>query len=127
MLEGHYQNVDEFSSDCRLVIENCKTFYGGREEGKLFIDQAEQLNKVLTQQLDAFYRYLKSPPGLELKAKAAAKMSPNAPPIFPKPPPAVLMHVLEDLRALSYTDKVTKVGRYLVEIAAKVLLEDLSI
>lgn len=110
LIEGQYQTVDEFATDCRLVIENCKTFYGGRgEDGRLFIEQAEELNKVLTQQLEAFNRYLKSPPGLDLKARAAAKMSPNAPPLFPKPPPQVLVNVLEDLRALSYTDKATKV------------------
>jgi Bromodomain len=112
LIEGVYQNVEEFASDCRLVIENCRTFYGGREDGRLFIDHADQLNKVLSQQLDAFDRYLKSPPGLDLKAKAVAKKSPNGPPLFPKPPVSVLMNVLEDLRALNYTDKATKVGNY---------------
>lgn len=101
--------MDEFATDCRLVIENTKTFYGGREDGRIFIDQAEELNRVLTQQLDAFNRYLSSSAGLQLKAKAAAKVSPTAPPLFPKPPVAALMGVLEDMRGLSYTDKATKV------------------
>lgn len=101
--------MDEFASDCRLVIENCRSYYGGREEGRLFIEQAEQLGKVLNQQLDAFNRYLKSSPGTELKTKATTKMSPTAPPTFPKPPVSVLMNVLNDLRACNYTDKGTKV------------------
>jgi hypothetical protein len=107
-----YQNVEEFASDCRLVIENCRTFYGGREDGRLFIDHADQLNKVLSQQLDAFDRYLKSPPGLDHKAKALEKKSPIGPPLFPKPPVPVLMNVLEDMRDLNYTDKATKVGNH---------------
>lgn len=101
--------MDEFSADCRLVIENCRAYYGGREDGRLFIEQAEQLGKVLNQQLEAFNRYLKSTPGTELKTKAAAKMSPTGPSLFPKPPVSVLMSVLEDLRACNYTDKGTKV------------------
>ena len=112
MLEGQYQTVDEFATDCRLVIENTKTFYGGREDGLIFIEQAEQLNRVLTQQLDAFNRFLSSNPGLQLKAAAAAKLSPSAPPLFPKPTVAALMGVLADMRDLSYTDKATKVSYY---------------
>jgi len=64
---------------------------------------------VLTQQLDAFNRFLSSPPGLQLKAQAAEKMSPTGPPLFPKPPASVLLGVLQELRTLSYTDKATKV------------------
>lgn len=109
LLEGVYQSVDEFATDCRLVIENTKIFYGGREDGLVFIEQAEELSRVLKQQLDAFNRFLSSSPGLQLKAKAAAKVSPSAPPLFPKPPGAVMIGVLEDLRALSYTDKATKI------------------
>ncbi|CAB9496173.1 Bromodomain-containing factor 1 [Seminavis robusta] len=109
LIEGIYQNVDEFASDCRLVIENCRTFYGGREDGKLFIDQADQLKRVLTQQLDAFDRYLKSSPGLELKAKATTKKSPNGPALFPKPPDSLLTSILDELRAMKYTDKATKI------------------
>ena len=109
LIEGQYTEVDEFASDCRLVIENCRSYYGGREEGRLFIEQAEQLGKVLNQQLDAFNRYLKSTPGTDLKAKAATKMSPTGPCLFPKPPVSLLMSILEDLRACNYTDKGTKV------------------
>ena len=113
LLEGQYQTVDEFATDCRLVIENTKTFYGGRDEGVIFIEHAEQLNRVLTQQLDAFNRFLTSNPGLQLKAKAAAKMSPNGPPLFPKPTVAALMGVLADMRDLSYTDKATKASCFI--------------
>ena len=110
LIEGHYKEVDEFATDCRLVIENCRSYYGDKQDGAAFIDQAEQLGKVLNQQLDAFNRYLKSTPGTDMKAKAAAKMSPTGPSLFPKPPVSVLMGVLEELRALNYTDKGTKVG-----------------
>lgn len=110
LIEGQYQMVDEFIADCKLVVENCKNYYGAREDGKFFIEQADRLNTVLTQQLESLSRYLKSPPGLELKAKMSAKMSANGPPLFLKPPASLLLQVLEDLRGMSYTDKATKVS-----------------
>lgn len=114
--------MDEFFADCKLVTENCKLYYGGREDGKIFYDQAERLNSVLQQQIDSFVRYIKSPPGMELKAKMSAKMSPNGPPLFPEPTPDVLMQVLEDLRSLSYTDKSTKVRRCLLLSPASAMI-----
>lgn len=101
--------MDAFAVDCRLVIENCKTYYGGRDDGRIFIEQAERLNTVLNQQLEALYRYTKSAPGLESKAKSIANASPSTPPLFPKPPVSLLMSILDDLRGCKYTDKGTRV------------------
>ena len=102
--------MDEFADDCRLVLQNCTTYYGGREEGRIFVEQAERLNTVLSQQLDALYRYTKSAPGTEAKVKAIARGSPTADPIFPTPPPTFFLAVLEDLRGSNYTDKATRVS-----------------
>jgi Bromodomain len=106
LIEGEYTSVEKFGADCRLVIENCMAYYGEREDGKIFTEMANRLNDVLQQQLDALTRYLKSPAGEPLKSRAATAVT-----IFslPKPPIPLLMGTLEELRALKYTDRGTKV------------------
>lgn len=46
LVEGVYENLSEFSSDCRLVIQNTKTFYGDKADSKVYVDQAERLDQV---------------------------------------------------------------------------------
>lgn len=103
LLEGKYQVVDEFCNDCRLVLNNCVTYYNGREDGKLYMEQANRLNEVLSQQLEQLTRYVKSSRGAADQARAAATVMLDVPPV-----PA-LVSVLEELRALKYTDKATKI------------------
>lgn len=103
LIEGRYQAVDSFANDCRLIINNCITYYEGRDDGKVYVDQANKLNECLSQQLDQLSRYDKSPKASSdrLKAKDA--------PQFAKPPPSLFLSILTDLRALKYTDKATKI------------------
>ena len=106
LIEGEYTSIEQFVADCRLVIENCTAYYGGREEGRVFADQANRLKEVLQQQLDALTRYLKSPGGEQLKSRAASAASTFS---LPKPPIPLLQSTIDELRALNYTDKATKV------------------
>lgn len=103
LLEGRYQSLDDFCNDCRLVIANCRTYYSGRDDGRIYVEHANRLNEVLSQQVEQLARYVKSSRGAADQAKTLS------PVVLPVPPPALLLSVLEDLRALKYTDKATKI------------------
>jgi bromodomain-containing factor 1 len=103
LLEGKYQSCDDFCNDCRLVVSNCTEYYRGREDGKMYIEQASRLNEVLSQQIEQLSRYVRSSRGLADQARA------NAPVVLLQPPVSVLLSTLEELRALKYTDKATKI------------------
>jgi hypothetical protein len=106
LIEGQYTSVDQFAADCMLVIDNCNTYYGGREDSKIFTDQANRLKEVLTQQLEALNRYLRSTAG-EAQKKVAQTTVVNS--ALPKPPIPLLQSTLDELRVLKYTDKATKI------------------
>lgn len=106
LLEGRYESVDEFATDCRLIISNCNLYYSGREDGKLYVEQANRLNESLSPQLDQLVRYDKSAKGTadRLNAVSAAKTMK-----LDRPPVQQMLSTLEDLRKLKYTDKATKI------------------
>ena len=104
LMEGVYTTVPAFCADCKLVLQNCYTYYDGNEAGHLFVDQARRLEALMMQQLDALMRYDASPRG----ARAAA-LADSAVPRPPRPPQDLLLAILQDLRGLTYTDKFTKV------------------
>jgi hypothetical protein len=103
LLEGKYRTCEEFCNDCRLVIGNCTAYYHSREDGKIYVEHASRLNEVLSQQIEQLSRYVRSSRGLADQARAAA------PVVLLQPPVSVLLGTLEELRALHYTDKGTKI------------------
>ena len=109
LFEGEYQDVSEFIEDCRLVVENCRTYYAGREEGKLFIELADRMDGLMAQQLNALKRYDESAAGKREKEAAVPPFS------IPVPSSAFLMSIMKEIREMQYTDKFTKVGaKYLL-------------
>jgi len=104
LIECRYSTSTEFETDCKLVLENCMTYYGGQPDGKLFTDQAKRLMTVLQQQLDNLSRYVKSPSG-----QAAQRQAQTATVALPKPQTPFLLSIIEEMKALKYTDKLTKV------------------
>jgi hypothetical protein len=106
LLEGQYSSVDQFESDCKLVIQNCLTFYGEHPEDKVFCDQALRLDQVLQQQLVSLDRYLKSSVGQAAQKSAQLVISTST---LPKPPIPLLLSILAEMRDLQYTDKSTKI------------------
>jgi hypothetical protein len=104
LIEGRYSTLAEFETDCKLVLDNCMTYYGGQPDGKIFTDQAKRLMSVLQQQLDALSRYVKSSSGLAAQRQAQTAVTTLAKPQIP-----FLLGVLEEMKALKYTDKMTKV------------------
>lgn len=106
LLEGQYDSVDQFEADCRLVLDNCTLYYGGREDGVIFTEHASRLSAVLQQQMSALKKYIKSPQGEALRRAAQNVVNTFS---LPKPPIQLLLGIISDLRALKYTDKATKV------------------
>jgi Bromodomain len=110
LVTGVYQTVEAFCLDCERIIANCRLYYAGRDDGTIFLDQAEALDKVMKTQLNqlrAFDR--KRGPAERQKLIDNAKTI-TARLILPKrPPPALYWSVLEELRAQKYTDKATKI------------------
>jgi len=107
LMEGQYTTLDQFESDCELVLSNCMAYYGGKAESKVFCDQAARLNQVLQQQLDALNRYVKSSAGLA--AQKSARLGISTSTLLPKPPIPLLLTILAELRDQKYTDKMTKI------------------
>lgn len=103
LFEGTYQTVPEFVTDCKLVVDNCRTYYAGREDGQLFIELADRLDGLMVQQLNALVRYDSSGTG------AREKASPVAPLYVPRPSQDFLMSILTEVREMEYKDKSTKV------------------
>jgi len=113
LIEGRYQNADAFASDCRLVIQNCQTYYQGRDDGRIFVDQALRLKECLSTSLAQLARYDKSSVAAERQKKADVQQHPALIlqlKVLPNQPPSgLLQSVLDELRALKYTDKGTKI------------------
>jgi hypothetical protein len=104
LIEGKYQSVAEFATDCRLTINNTRTYYGDKDDGAIFLDQANQLDKVLSSQLDQLARYDKSSKGQADRQRSRLSALPMYKPPFP-----LLLSVLEEMRDLKYTDTATKI------------------
>lgn len=104
LFEGEYQDVLEFIEDCRLVVDNCRTYYAGREEGKLFIELADRMDGLMAQQLNALKRYDESAAGKREKEAAVTPLT------IPVPSATFLMSVMKEIRDMQYTDKFTKVS-----------------
>ena len=105
LIEGHYQDISAFASDCRLVIGNCLTYYSDREDGALVVDQAKRLGALMSQQLEALVRYDQSPSGAQARIAAATWLNAG----LDRPSESWLLSILEGLRETQYTDRQTKV------------------
>lgn len=106
LLEGQYTKLDQFESDCKLVISNCLAYYGGKAESAVFCDHASRLSQVLQQQLDALNRYVKSSAGVAALKSVKLGMSTST---LLKPPISLLLSILAELRDQKYVDKLTKI------------------
>lgn len=106
LLEGSYQTVKDFADDCRLVVENCMTYYSDKVDGKLFTDQAGRLHALINQQLVALERYDLSDKAQEARVQAISWKNV----VMDKPPKDLLLEILEELRTVQYTDRLTKLS-----------------
>lgn len=109
LIEGHYQSVDAFVKDCRLVTSNCKAYYQEEENGQIYLTQAIKIEEFLSPRLEKVLQYDRSEQGLEARRMAAYP----TPFKFLSPPKAFYTSILEELRSTTYTDKFTKVRCFL--------------
>ncbi len=107
LLEGTYQTVKDFASDCRMVTANCKAFYAGNQEGTLFILQATRLEQFLSPLIDGLERYDASQQGINAKK---AIQNPYVADLT-KPPKSFMTSLLQFLRNVTYNNRVTKVRK----------------
>ena len=104
ILTGVYDSAEEFAADCRLVTENCRSFYEGTEEGPGWMVKVNRLQQGMDKQLAQLSSYDKSDKGSKAREKARTKML-----TIKKPEQAFLRDILRDLRATTYTDKSAKI------------------
>eukprot|EP00566_Odontella_aurita_P013187 CAMPEP_0113599098 /NCGR_PEP_ID=MMETSP0015_2-20120614/41950_1 /TAXON_ID=2838 /ORGANISM="Odontella" /LENGTH=459 /DNA_ID=CAMNT_0000507181 /DNA_START=253 /DNA_END=1628 /DNA_ORIENTATION=- /assembly_acc=CAM_ASM_000160 len=102
LFEGDYQSVGAFVADCRLIVENCRSYYGDKPDGAPFVEQAGRLHETMAQQMGALVRYDQSP------AAAQAKITPVAPIRIPRPTVPFMTSMMTEMRASKFTDKYTK-------------------
>jgi Bromodomain len=107
LIEGRYQSIAAFTADCRLVIENCLTYYGSRPDGNEFTQQATHLKALMSQQLVALTRYDESPSAKTARLSAVSWQTVR----LAKPPETLLLSILTELREVQYTDRLTKLSQ----------------
>ena len=107
LIEGRYQSISAFTADCRLVIDNCLAYYGTQPDGMEFAQQATHLKALMSQQLVALTRYDESASAKTARAAAVSWQTVR----LAKPPEALLLSILADLREVQYMDRLTKLSQ----------------
>ena len=99
---GHYTNFQQFEKDCRLVFQNCIKYYENKgETGKAFIEQANTLNRALTQQINKYSNQIGT--NTAARKKKPLQLRPPSPPL--------LLQVIAEMRQLVYTHKATNTSQ----------------
>ncbi len=104
LITGGYDSSEDFAADCRLVTENCRSFYEGSEDGPVFLEKVNRLQQTMDKQLAQLSSYEKSDKGAKAMEKARTKMM-----TIKKPDKEFLRAIMRDLRATTYTDKLAKI------------------
>ena len=106
LITGHYTSVAEFAADCRGVVENCRTFYAGDDDGAIFIEKANRLSTLsMEKNLAELLQLDQSDKGAKAREKAASKFM-----VMKRPEPSFLRNIMQELRAATYTDKASKIS-----------------
>lgn len=104
LITGGYDSSEDFAADCRLVTDNCRSFYEGTEDGPVFLEKVNRLQQTMDKQLAQLSSYEKSDKGAKAREKARTKMI-----TIKKPDKEFLRDIMRDLRATTYTDKLAKI------------------
>ena len=102
LITGVYTTVAAFAADCRLVTENCKSWYAGNDES--FVAKANRINQFLDRHLNKLMQFDQSVKGVAAKAKVKKRCM-----TIKKPEKDFLKGIMTELRATTYTDKAAKV------------------
>ena len=85
-------------------FENCKTFYGGKDDGKQFVELADRLHESMEIYLGKLVLFDRSDEGIKGREKAKSKSM-----VIKKPKAEFLEGIMKELRATQYTDRSAKV------------------
>eukprot|EP00571_Detonula_confervacea_P006186 CAMPEP_0172316206 /NCGR_PEP_ID=MMETSP1058-20130122/27507_1 /TAXON_ID=83371 /ORGANISM="Detonula confervacea, Strain CCMP 353" /LENGTH=1200 /DNA_ID=CAMNT_0013030463 /DNA_START=35 /DNA_END=3637 /DNA_ORIENTATION=+ len=103
LMAGHYNSVGAFVADCRRIVENCRAFYAGDEEGASLCEKANRLHGSMEKNLDPLIDFDQSDKGAKAKERAAPKYI-----VIKRPEKDFLKNIMRELRAAKYTDKSTR-------------------
>jgi hypothetical protein len=102
---GCYDSPDEFVSDCRLVVSNCKDYYTEEgDESAFMVTRANRLKDAMEPLLEKLLKFDSSPKGTAAKEKAFLKCM-----TIKRPDKKFLKELMMELRATEYTDKQAKI------------------
>jgi len=101
LVAGKYTTVAAFAADCRRVVENCRTYYAGNEEGESLCEQANRLMISMDKKL--------GPMLAKEKSGALAKEWDKENITIKRPEKDFLRNIMRELREATYTDSVVKI------------------
>lgn len=104
LLKGRYNSVGSFATDCRQVVENCRIFYAGEEEGASLCEQANRLHVSMERNLGPLLATEQSGAGAKARDKAASKYI-----VIKRPEKDLLRSIMSELREATYTDKTVNI------------------
>ncbi len=101
MINGLYTSVVQFASDCKQVVDNCRTFYAGTEDGVILCEQANRLLTCIMKHLTPLVDAEKNNPSSISTPKPVMAIK--------RPKKEFLKEVMRELRETTYTDKAVKI------------------
>lgn len=104
LITGKYASVGAFVADCRKVVENCRAFYAGDPEGAIFVERATRLEGSMEKNLGSLFIFDQSDKGAKAREKAS-----RCGLAIKRPEKEFLRSIMDDLRAVTFTDKVAKI------------------
>lgn len=100
-----YDTPNDFVSDCRLVVSNCKAYYNEEnDESTFMLTRAKRLEDVMEPLLEKLLKFDSSAKGTAAREKAFLRCM-----TIKRPEKKFLKDILDELRAAEYTDKQTKI------------------
>ena len=104
LVAGKYTTVAAFAADCRRVVENCRTYYAGNDEGISLCEQANRLMISMDKKLGPMLAKEKSGALAKEWDKEMTKYI-----TIKRPEKDFLRNIMRELREATYTDSVVKI------------------
>ncbi len=103
LLTGRYDNVGYFATDCQQVVENCRIYHAGNEEGASLCEQANRLQVSMERKFGPLLASEQSGAAAKTREKAASKFI-----AIKRPEKDLLRSIMSELREATYTDKTAQ-------------------
>ena len=103
LLTGRYNNCGRFAVDCQQVLENCRVYHAGSDEGASLCEQANRLQVSMDRSLGPLLASEQSGAAAKAREKAASKFI-----VIKRPEKDLLRSIVSELREATYTDKTVQ-------------------